>query len=99
MSKAHSRRSLVALLAAVALIAVSGLYAQHDLGDRTHEQGHCDLCSHLSGTAGSPSHAVVPGKPVLVVHRVPLASTIVLPTRRKAGTHLPRGPPHSLELI
>jgi len=88
------RNHLVALVAAITLIAATGAYSAHGFGDhRVHTHVHCDLCVHFSGTAGSPAHAAVIGKPVLVV-RVPaeLAQNI-RPARRTAGSHLPRAPP------
>jgi hypothetical protein len=96
LHSARSRRLVVTLLAAIALIAASVVYSRHDLGNRLHEQGHCDLCSHFSGASGSRDQPVVASKPVLVVHLAALPSGLILPTRRKAGVHLPRGPPHSL---
>jgi hypothetical protein len=100
LSKAHSRRYVTALIAAIALIAVSALHSRHDLGNRLHEQqGHCDLCLHLSGTAGSPACPALLGKPVLVVRVVLTPEEILVHSRRKAGIYLPRGPPHSPGLI
>jgi hypothetical protein len=87
------RNRLVAFVATIALIAAAGVYSAHGFGDRVHDNVHCDLCVHFSGTAGSPVHAAAAGKPVLVV-RAPLARPqSILPVRRKAGTHLPRAPP------
>ncbi len=80
---------------------IVGLYAYsaHGFADRVHENGHCDLCVHLSGTAGAPAHASPIGKPVLVA-RVPIARReIIRSARRRVATVLPRGPPDSLELI
>jgi hypothetical protein len=93
----HNR--LVALVAAVTLILALGAYSAHGFLDRVHENGHCDLCVHFSGTAGSPAHASVLGKPVLVV-RAPLERAGITPSfRRRVGTQLPRAPPVVLELI
>jgi hypothetical protein len=94
--RTRSRRNLlIALVAAIMLIGATGVYSAHGFGDRDHDNGHCDLCVHFSGTAGSPGHAVVVGKPVLVV-RIPLTPpTLILSHRRESGAHLPRGPPSS----
>jgi hypothetical protein len=92
LNRARSRY-VVALIAAIALIAVSVGYSRH-MAIALHEDGHCDLCGHFAATAGSPAHAVVPGKPVLVVHVSPVPGDLILPARRKGGIHLPRGPPH-----
>jgi hypothetical protein len=99
LSHALLRRRLIALVAAIALIAVSGLYAGHAYADHAHEKGHCDLCLHFGGTAGSPPNATVVAKPVLVVRAPPTGTEILLPFRRKSGNHLPRGPPARFELI
>jgi hypothetical protein len=75
-----------------------GLYAYsaHGFADRVHENGHCDLCIHFSGTAGSSAHAAPVGKPVFIA-RVPIERRAVLRcARRRAGTFLPRGPPDFL---
>jgi hypothetical protein len=97
LNRARSR-FVVALVAAISLIAVSVVYSRHVV-TALHEQGDCDLCGHFAASAGSPAHPVVPGKPVLVVHVSPVPQGLVLPARRKAGIYLPRGPPHSFELI
>ena len=92
------RNRLVALVAAITLIVALGAYSAHGFLDRVHDNGHCDLCVHFSGTAGSPAHASVVGKPVLVV-RAPLARPgIIRSARRRVGTQLPRAPPAALEL-
>jgi hypothetical protein len=95
----RSRRNrLVALVAAIALIVAASVYTAHGFGERVHDEVHCVLCAHFSGTGGSPSPAVVVGKPVLVMW-VPLAQPqSILPVRRKASTHLPRAPPLLLEV-
>ena len=100
MSTRLLRIRLVAFIAAITLIVALGAYAAHGFGERGHENGHCDLCVHFSGTAGSPAHATVVGKPVLVV-RAPLESPeVIRSARRRVGTQLPRAPPaHSSELI
>jgi hypothetical protein len=93
------RNRLVALIAAVTLTVALAAYSAHGFADRAHENGHCDLCVHFSGTAGSPAHASVIGKPVLVV-RAPLERAGIIPSfRRRVGTQLPRAPPVALELI
>jgi hypothetical protein len=92
------RIRLVAFIAAITLIVALGAYSAHGFGDRVHDNGHCDLCVHLSGTAGSPAQATVVGKPVLVV-RVQLESPeIIRSARRRVGTQLPRAPPVPSEL-
>jgi len=92
------RNRLVALIAAITLIVGLAAYSAHGYADRVHGNGHCDLCVHFSGTAGSPAHATVVGKPVLVV-RAPLERPGIIPSaRRRVGTQLPRAPPVPLEL-
>jgi hypothetical protein len=94
------RIRLVAFIAAITLIVALGAYSAHGFSERGHENGHCDLCVHFSGTAGSAAHATVVGKPVLVV-RAPLESPeVIRSARRRVGTQLPRAPPaDSPELI
>jgi hypothetical protein len=89
------RNRLVAIVAAIALIAMSAVYSAHGYGDLLRRQHtHCDLCVHFSGTAGAPVQATVVGKPVLVVRLAPERSDAVLPSRRRVSTSLlPRGPP------
>lgn len=99
MSTGLRRNRLVALLAACALIALSAVYSAHGLGDRAHEHAHCDLCVHFSGSAGSPAHATVVGKPPLVVRSIVLPPHTVFATHSPLGEHLPRGPPLSNALI
>jgi hypothetical protein len=94
----RSKRRL-ALLAACALIACAAVYSTHGLAERGHENSHCDLCLHFSGTAGSPAQATVVGKPLLLVRVVPLPAQALRPTRSPVGHHLPRGPPLDLGLI
>jgi len=57
------RIRLVAFVAAITLIVALGAYSAHGYGEREHDNGHCDLCVHFSGTAGSPAHATVVGSP------------------------------------
>jgi hypothetical protein len=93
------RNRLVALIAAVTLIIGLYAYSAHGFGERVHENGHCDLCVHFSGTAGSPTQAFPVGKPVLVV-RAPVERRTAVPiARRRVVSLLPRGPPDSLALI
>ena len=99
MSTGLRRNRLAVLLAACALIALSAVYSAHGLGDRAHGHAHCDLCVHFSGTAGSPAHATVVGKPPLVVRTLVLPPHTVFATRSPLGEHLPRGPPLSNALI
>lgn len=96
MSIAARRNRLVVLLTACALIACTAVFAAHDVGERAPAHAHCDLCSHFSGSAGSPAAAKVAGKPVLVVRVVPPRAGVALITRSPLGAHLPRGPPLSL---
>lgn len=92
------RNRLVAFIAAITLIVGLGAYSAHGFLDRMHDNGHCDLCVHFGGTAGSPAHVSVVGKPVLVV-RAPLERAgIIRSARRRVGTQLPRAPPAALEL-
>ena len=87
------RNRLVAFVAACTLIVCAAVYSAHGIGDRGHEHAHCDLCVHFSGSAGSPAHATLIGKPVLVVRVAPARPGVLLPTRSPLGIHLPRGPP------
>ena len=87
------RNQLVALFAAIALIVCTAVYSAHGLGDRAHEHEHCDLCVHLSGSAGSPAQVKVEGRPPFVA-RVPAAMrATLLSTRPPLGLSLARGPP------
>ena len=96
MSTRLRRNRLVALIAALTLIVGLYAYSAHGFADRVHENGHCDLCVHFSGTAGSPAHAIPVGKPVLVA-RVPIEpQPAPRSARRRVGTFLPRGPPDFL---
>jgi hypothetical protein len=93
LSTRFRRNRLIAVIAAIALIAAASLYSSHGVSDRIHRTTHCDLCVHLGGTAGSPAHTAVVGKPVLAV-RVPTERPQhLVPARRKATNQLPRGPP------
>jgi hypothetical protein len=96
----HLRRNrLVALIATLLLIAGLGAYSAHGASSRGHDNGHCDLCAHFSGSAGSPSPAAVVGKPILAV-RIPQARPEpIRAERRRVATHLPRGPPPHAHLI
>lgn len=96
MSTRLRRNRLVAFIAALTLIVALGAYSAHGFAERGHDNGHCDLCVHFSGTAGSPAHASVVGKPVLLVRAPPERPETVRFARRRAGTHLPRGPPDFL---
>jgi hypothetical protein len=96
LSKRLYRTRLVALIAALTLIVGLYAYSAHGFADRVHQNGHCDLCVHFSGTAGSSAHAVPVGKPVLVA-RAPIERRAVPRcARRRVGTFLPRGPPDFL---
>jgi hypothetical protein len=100
LSTRRLRIRLVAFIAAITLIVALGAYSAHGFGESGHENGHCDLCVHFSGTAGSPATAAVVGKPVLVV-RAPLEHPeVIRSARRRVGTQLPRAPPtDSSELV
>jgi hypothetical protein len=87
------RNRLIALVAAGVLIVCAAVYSAHGFADRAHEHSHCDLCVHLSGTAGAPAAAAVIGKPVRVIRALPAPAALLLPTRSRLGAHLPRGPP------
>ena len=99
MSARLLRIRLVAFFAAITLIVALSAYGAHGYAERGHDDGHCELCVHFSGTAGSPAHVTIVGKPVLTV-RVPLERPeIILSARRRVGTQLPRAPPAGLALI
>ena len=87
------RIRLVAFIAAITLIVALGAYSAHGFGERGHDNGHCDLCVHFSGTAGSSAHATVVGKPVLVVRAPIERPEVIRSARRRVGTQLPRAPP------
>ena len=87
------RSRLLAIVAAVALIGCTAVFSAHGLGERSHENSHCDLCLHFSGSAGSLSQPKIVGKPVLVTRAAPPPTEIIQPTRSPVGAHLPRGPP------
>jgi hypothetical protein len=87
------RQRLIAFLASCALVACGLLFATHALTDRGHEHEHCDLCVHLSGSAGSPAHAQAVGKPVLAVRVPPLPAPLLTATPAPTGPKLARGPP------
>ena len=88
-----ARHRLVALVAACALAVSAAVYAAHGLADRDHGHTHCDLCVHLSGTAGSPAVVGVVGKPLLVFTPVRVLSGVRLVARAPRGPHSSRGPP------
>ena len=90
------RNRLVAIIAALTLIVALSAFSAHGFGSGGHDNDHCDLCVHFSGTAGSPAQITVAGKPVLVVRAPIERPEIVRPARRRVGTQLPRGPPDSL---
>jgi hypothetical protein len=99
LSTRSRRNRLVALIAAITLIVGLGAYSAHGFGARDHDNAHCDLCVHFSGTAGSPAKATLAGKPVLAVRLAPERPGIIRSARRKVGIHLPRAPPARLEQI
>jgi hypothetical protein len=96
--KAHPCRSLLVLCTAIALIVASAVYSQHALGQPQHDHGHCDLCLHLGGTAGTAPTLSVPGKAAPVTAVVRLAPELDLPARRIARPQQPRGPPAPFRL-
>jgi hypothetical protein len=99
LSTRSRRNRLIAIIAAFTLIVALGAFSAHGFGGGGHDNDHCDLCVHFSGTAGSPAQVTVVGKPVLVV-RAPIERLGILRgARRRVGTQLPRGPPDSLALI
>ena len=95
MSTRQFRNRLVAVIAAITLIVGLCAYSAHGFADRAHENGHCDLCVHFSGAAGSPVHAAVVGKPVLAVRAPVERADVIRAERRRIPTLLPRGPPDS----
>ena len=98
MSTRLLRIRLVAFVAAITLIVALGAYSAHGFGERGHDNGHCDLCVHFSGAAGSPAKATVVGKPVLTVSVPVERPEVIRAERRRIPTLLPRGPPDSPEL-
>lgn len=94
MSTRFRRNRLVAFIAALTLIVGLGAYSAHGFSARGHDNGHCDLCVHFSGTAGSPVQATLIGKPVLAIRVAPDRPEVIRSARRVA-IHLPRGPPAS----
>ncbi len=99
MSTRLRNNRLVAFIAALTLIAALCVYSSHGFAERGHDNGRCDLCVHFSGTAGSPAQVTVVGKPVLVVRAPVTRPEVIRSERRRVGSHLPRGPPDSSELI
>ena len=99
MSTRLLRIRLVAFFATITLIVALSAYGAHGYAERGHDDGHCELCVHFSGTAGSSAQVTVIGKPVLTV-RVPLERPgIIRSARRRVGTQLPRAPPELFALI
>jgi hypothetical protein len=88
-----ARHRLVALVAACALAVSAAVYAAHGLADRNHEHTHCDLCVHLSGTAGSAALVAVVGKPLLMLTAVRVLAGVRLVAADPRGAHSSRGPP------
>jgi hypothetical protein len=84
---------LIALITVCMLIGSMAVFSAHAIGDPDHGRAQCDLCEHFTGTAGSPAHATVAGKPVLVVRVAPPPRAVVLTARPALGLPLPRGPP------
>jgi hypothetical protein len=99
LARTLTRNRLVALLAAVMLIACSALYSAHGLSDRAHEHEHCDLCVHLSGSAGSPAQVKVVCRAELSVRAVALPVAVLRALPAPSGLHLPRGPPRKPSAI
>jgi hypothetical protein len=99
LSRSQRRNQLVAIFATLALIVCAAIYSAHGLGDRAHEHEHCDLCVHLSGSAGAPAQVKIVGKPPLVCRLAAIPAGLLLPARPSGGLHLPRGPPAPTSLI
>jgi hypothetical protein len=99
LSKAPKCRFLFALCTTIALIVATAVYSQHALGQPQHDHGHCDLCLHLGGAAGTPHSLAAVGKLVLATTQVRLAHAFALPARRIVNPQQPRGPPAFLRLI
>ena len=88
-----ARNRLIAWVATCALIVSAAVYAAHGLADRDHEHTHCDLCVHLSGTAGSAALLAVVCKPHLIVTAVRVLEGVRLVASSPRGPHTSRGPP------
>lgn len=95
MSKAPLSRYLLVLCTTIAMIVATSVYARHELVNPHHGQGHCDLCVHLGGAAGTPVSVGALGKTLPVTWQVPSARELVLPPWHRDGLRLPRGPPSS----
>jgi len=91
----HNR--LVALLALVALLFASTAYVVHGFGPEKslshHSIGHCDLCAHFSGTAGTPDHAAFAGRPPVAASAPTSVVTLRFATYEHPTHRLPRAPP------
>jgi hypothetical protein len=89
----HNR--LVALFALLALLFASTAYVAHGFDQplSQHAAGQCDLCLHFSGTAGTPDHPALPGKPPLAAF-APTADETPRYASHEHPTHrFARGPP------
>ena len=94
MSSPRFRRRIALLAVAALLFGSTAFLAHHDGEDAFPQKAsHCELCSHFHGTAGSPTAAIVAGKPVLVVRQAVTLSQAVRPFERNVDSRLPRGPP------
>ncbi|MBV9343921.1 MAG: hypothetical protein JO341_13610 [Gammaproteobacteria bacterium] len=93
---ALQRRRLLALLCACALIATTALYAGHGFEARGHGHGHCDLCVHLAGSAGS--RAAPQPAPLQATTSRYAARSLPAPRTQSSplGAHLARAPPEAL---
>jgi hypothetical protein len=87
------RTRLLSLIAACVLIMALGAFSAHVPGHHAHNNGHCDLCVHLSGSAGSAAQAAAVGKPALAARLAPKSAEHIRAERRRGATQLPRGPP------
>jgi hypothetical protein len=91
----HNR--LVALLALMALLFASTAYVVHGFAPEKplsqHSLGHCDLCAHFSGTAGTPDHATFEGRPPVAASAPTSVVTVRFASYEHPTHRLPRAPP------
>jgi hypothetical protein len=90
-------KGVLALFALVALLFATTAYVahgyQHELAGSPHTIAHCDLCLHFSGTAGTPTHTDLVGKPPLEAFTPAVVETPRFGSRRHPTNRLPRAPP------
>jgi hypothetical protein len=88
---------LVAALALLALLFATTAYVahgfQHELPLSQHSTAHCDLCLHFSGTAGTPAHSGVAGKPPQAAFAPAVVETVQFSSHKHPTNRLPRAPP------